>query len=179
LRFIGNLILLAAMVVAAWYFTGWTNGQIPVTVTGQKLIIMDGDSFVLGTRKLRLDGIDAPEYKQTCEYAASITWECGKVARAALEQMLREPGLACVAGAHDRYGRSIATCSNRRLPDIAAAQVANGMAVSHEFYGMRSYGEEEDAAMSAKSGIWVGKFIMPSEWRATHPTLRTNTVPAE
>jgi endonuclease YncB( thermonuclease family) len=167
------------MIIVAWYFAESTNDQTSVPVAGQKLAIMDGDSFVLGDRKLRLDGIDAPEYNQMCEDAAGTTWECGKAARAALEQILREPGLACVAGVRDRYGRSIATCSNSRLPDIAAAQVANGMAVSDEFYDMRSYGDEEDAASAAKRGIWVGEFMQPSQWRASHPALRTNTVPAE
>jgi endonuclease YncB( thermonuclease family) len=167
------------MMVAAWCYAASSDGRAPVPVTGQKLFIMDGDSFVLGDRKLRLDGIDAPEYKQICRDAAGAAWECGKAARASLEQMLREPGLACVAEVHDRYARSISKCSNSRLPDIAAAQVANGMAVSDAFYGMRTYGDDEDTARASKRGIWVGEFIPPSEWRAAHPTLRTNTVPAE
>lgn len=148
-------------------------------IAGQKLIVTDGDSFVIGVRRLRLDGIDAPEYRQTCKDPTGSFWECGKAARAALEALLREPELRCVAEAQDRYARSIATCGNKRRSDVAASQVAMGMAVSDEFYGIRSYGDEEDAARSAKIGIWSGEFTAPSEWRALYPILRTNTVPAE
>ncbi len=167
------------MMAIAWYYSRWTDKRAPVPMIEEQLFVADGDSFSNGGEKLRLDGIDAPEYSQTCADIAGNKWECGKVAHAALEQILREPGLACIAGVRDRYARSIATCSNSRLSDIGAAQVANGMAVSDDFYGMRSYGDEEDAARAGKRGVWVGEFMPPSEWRAAHPTLRTKTVPAE
>jgi endonuclease YncB( thermonuclease family) len=128
--------------------------------------VADGDSFQVDGRKLRLNGIDAPEYKQRCKDANGEPWECGKAARASLEMLLRSPGLRCEAEAEDRYGRSIASCSATNIADIAAAQVNAGMAVSHEYYGVRSYGDEEDAARSAKRGIWAGEFEAPSDWRA-------------
>ena len=59
-------LLLAAMMVAAWFYGVWTDQRKPVPIVGQKIYVVDGDSFVVGTRKLRLDGIDAPELKQTC-----------------------------------------------------------------------------------------------------------------
>jgi endonuclease YncB( thermonuclease family) len=167
------------MIAATWYFDQLANTREAVPVGGQTLTVADGDSFSVGTRKLRLDGIDAPEYAQTCKDVNGIAWECGKAARAALEQFLLEPGLACSADAQDKYARSIANCGNGRVPDIAAAQVASGMAVSHEYYGVRDYGNEEDAARAARRGIWVGEFMPPDEWRAAQATLRTNTQPAE
>ena len=93
--------------------------------------------------------------------------------------MLRLPGLSCVGNATDQYGRLIATCSAANISDIGGAQVLAGAAVSHEYYGIRNYGKEEDRARDAKRGIWVGKFLQPAEWRAAYATLRTNTVPAE
>jgi endonuclease YncB( thermonuclease family) len=167
------------MIAATWYFDRLASTREPVPVGSKTLKVADGDSFSAGTRKLRLDGIDAPEYAQTCKDANGAAWECGKAARAALEQLLREPGLACNAEAQDKYARSIANCGNGRVPDIAAVQVANGMAVSHEFHGVRSYGDEEDAARAARRGIWVGEFMPPNQWRAIQATLRTNTQPAE
>ena len=163
----------------AWIYGNVSDSRTPVSITGRTLIVVDGDSFVIGSQKLRMDGIDAPEYLQTCSDAAGKPWNCGHKARASLEQMLREPGLACVADAQDRYSRSIVTCSNNRLSDIAAAQVTQGHAVSDDYFGIRSYGDEEDAARLARLGIWTGEFMLSSEWRASHPTLRTNTVPAE
>ena len=96
----------------------WPDPGERVAVPGQNLTVADGDSFAIGVRKLRLDGIDAPEYRQTCTDPDGRAWECGKASRASLEQFLREPGLACIAGAFDKYGRSIATCSNAHGADI-------------------------------------------------------------
>lgn len=152
--------------VTIWLYRPAT-GQ-PVLTQGRTLTIADGDSFAIGARKLRLDGIDAPEYHQTCADAAVRAWDCGNASRASLEQLLREPGLTCTAGAIDKYGRSIATCSNARLADIAAAQVHAGMAVSDEYFGIRSYGDEEDEAISARRGLWTGEFLRPDEWRAAN-----------
>ncbi len=162
------LLVLAALLIVAFYVDEWSDAGAPVLIAGQKLHIADGDSFSVGTQKLRLDGIDAPEYRQICQDAAGTAWQCGKASRAALEQILIQPGLACIAGVRDKYARAIATCSTTALPDIAAAQVRSGMAVSDEFYGIRSYGEEEDSARAAKSGLWTGEFLRPDEWRAVN-----------
>lgn len=162
-------LLLAAMMVAAWFYGVWTDQRQPVPIVGQKIYVVDGDSFVAGTRKLRLDGIDAPELKQTCNDSQNGEWPCGRMARAALEKLLLEPGLSCIAEAEDRYARSVARCRSESKPDIAAAQVSDGMAVSHEFNGMRDYGSEEDTARTQKRGIWRGAFDRPEDWRAKNP----------
>jgi endonuclease YncB( thermonuclease family) len=162
------VVLLAALLITAWYFDDQINGWGPVPVAGQKLFIADGDSFALGERRLRLRGIDAPEYHQTCKDANGADWPCGRTARAALEKLLTEPGLACEAEAHDRYARSLATCRTTATADVAAAQVQGGMAISDEYYGSRSYGDEEDTAHSAKRGIWQGAFVLPKDWRAAN-----------
>jgi endonuclease YncB( thermonuclease family) len=167
LRRLGFAFLLAAMLFAAWHFGEWSNQRTAVPVEGQKLLVMDGDSFTIGPRKLRLNGIDAPEYRQVCKDRAGNDWPCGRTARAALEKLLTEPGLVCEADIRDRYARSLAICRTAQTPDIAAAQVREGMAVSDEFNGMRSYGDQEDAASDAKRGIWQGQFVRPAEWRAS------------
>lgn len=146
----------------------WPDYGQPLQIKGQTLAIADGDSFAVGSRKLRLDGIDAPEYHQTCSDAAGRVWECGKASRASLEQFFLEPGLTCTAGATDKYARSIAKCSNVGRADISAAQVNAGMAISDEYFAVRSYGEEEDAARAARRGLWTGEFIRPDEWRAAN-----------
>lgn len=162
-------LLLPAMMVAAWLYGVWTDQRQPVPIAGQKIYVVDGDSFVVGTRKLRLDGIDAPELKQTCNDSQNGEWPCGRMARAALEKLLLEPGLSCIGEAEDRYARSVARCRSESTPDIAAAQVSDGMAVSHQFNGMRDYGSEEDTARTQKRGIWRGAFDRPEDWRAQNP----------
>jgi endonuclease YncB( thermonuclease family) len=161
-------MLLAALLVSAWYYGVFADTRETIPINGQTLNIVDGDSFSIGGRKLRLDGIDAPEYRQSCKEANNANWECGKAARAALELLLRQPGLICTAEASDKYARAIATCSTKQTADVAAAQVSSGMAISDDFYGIRSYGEEEDNARNAKRGLWMGEFLRPNEWRAAN-----------
>jgi endonuclease YncB( thermonuclease family) len=158
------------MVASAWYLDDITQSSEIIGAADGKPVIADGDSFAIGGRKLRLHGIDAPEYRQTCNDARGLAWECGKAARAALEEMLHAPGLVCKSNVKDRYSRSIATCSNAKTLNIAAAQVANGWAVSNNFYGLRDYGSEEDDARNAKRGIWIGEFTHPRDWRTLNAT---------
>lgn len=152
------------MLAFAWYYDPRENiaaGNAPVRA-------IDGDSFTIGTNELRLEGIDAPEYRQTCKDSRGLDWECGKAARAALEKRLFEPGLTCSAQAKDRYSRALAKCRTAHTSDVAAAQVLDGMAVSHEYYGVRDYPDEEDAAREVARGIWQGAFTDPGKWRELH-----------
>jgi endonuclease YncB( thermonuclease family) len=157
------LLILIAVISAALH--EFSQSSQTVAASGLRLQVRDGDSFDLGPVRLRLRGIDAPEYRQSCTDANGAGWACGKAARANLEKLLREPGLTCDYEVADRYGRELAQCRTQVTADIAAAQVEAGFALSHEFAGMRDYPDEEDAASVAKRGIWAGKFTHPEDWR--------------
>ena len=157
------LLFLGLMIAIAWLY----DPRESISAGNAKIHIADGDSFAIGTNKLRLEGIDAPEYHQTCRGADGADWQCGKAARAALEKRLLEPGLVCKAQTRDKYGRALANCSTGQSTDIGAAQVRDGMAISQEYYGVRDYPDEEDAAREARRGIWIGPFQQPDEWRAS------------
>jgi endonuclease YncB( thermonuclease family) len=178
-RIAGWLALLILMALGAWLLDNWGQPPRIIEPRGQNIRVADGDSFAIGGQKMRLVGIDAPEYGQTCKNASGAAWQCGKMARASLELMIRQPDLSCMATAVDQYRRALVTCSTADVPDIASAQVLAGMAISNAYFGIRNYGEEEDIAHNAKRGIWIGEFVPPAEWRAAYPTLRTKTVPAE
>ncbi len=185
MRFIIGLIkilLLLALFAAAAYFSLRDETKTPIATSGQKIFVADGDSFAIGDKKYRLKGIDAPEYNQTCKDEKGADWQCGRVSHGALEQLLLSPGLACSGQIEDRYHRALAACSLGDGRDIAAEQVRAGMAVSHEYYDVRDFPEEEDAARLAKRGIWRGVFMLPEDYRKlskAQPILRTNTHPAE
>jgi len=164
-RTIGWLLVLLAAGVAAAFIDQWIDPPRKIAAGGQQIKAADGDSFSIGSLKLRLDGIDAPEYRQSCTDRSAALWDCGKVARTSLEQMLRQAGLSCLTDAVDQYGRLIAVCSTLAIPDIGAAQVGAGMAISQEYFGVRSYADEEDRAKKSQRGIWGGTFVGPSEWR--------------
>jgi endonuclease YncB( thermonuclease family) len=161
-------VLLIVGIVAAYFYANWSDARVSIAASGQKIFVVDGDSFAIGSQKMRLDGIDAPEYRQSCRDEAGREWQCGRAARAALEKIVLEPGFACEMEARDRYARALATCNTAHTPDVAAAQVEGGMAVTHEFGGMRDYGAEEDRARKSRLGIWRGEFDRPEMWRAAN-----------
>lgn len=124
-------------------------------------VIADGDSITLGATRIRLRGIDAPEYAQTCQ-KDGIDYACGKRAREALAAMTAGRAVSCTGSQHDRYGRLLGNCMAGGV-DLNRAQVQAGWAVA---YG--AFESEETAARAAKVGIWAGTFERPQEWRQRH-----------
>ncbi|MGL4324514.1 MAG: thermonuclease family protein [Beijerinckiaceae bacterium] len=124
---------------------------------------IDGDSLRLYDRELRLQGIDAPEYRQTCRNASSQEIQCGRDARRTLADMLARANVRCALKGQDRFGRDLATCHAGEV-NINAAMVRAGMAIA---FG--AYESEEANARAAKRGLWALQFDRPAEWRARHP----------
>jgi len=124
---------------------------------------IDGDSLRLLGEELRLEGIDAPEYRQTCRDRAGGEVACGRQARRALAAMLALGTTRCTISRADRYGRGLARCWQGDA-EINAALVRQGNAVS---YG--SYQAEEAEAKAAGRGIWATSFERPQDWRRSHP----------
>lgn len=124
-------------------------------------IINDGDSLTLGTERVRLRGIDAPEYNQTCQRNGA-DYPCGRQARQALASLIAGKAVSCSGWQRDRYGRTLGDCTAGGV-DLNRAQVEAGWAVAYgDFEG------PEGTARAAKLGIWAGDFVNPQEWRATH-----------
>ena len=78
------LLVLALVLLAGFY--ALTRPRLEralperqAAVVGQAWIV-DGDSLRLAGRSIRLDGIDAPEWDQTCLDAGGQTWRCGRAA---------------------------------------------------------------------------------------------------
>jgi endonuclease YncB( thermonuclease family) len=99
--------------------------------------VIDGDTFKLGTRKVRIIGIDAPEtHPPRCAREARL----GEAATAKLQELLNQGAFVMVGpsyGDKDRYGRDLRTIT-RTGPDgseqsIAADMRASGLA--HRYLG--------------------------------------------
>src|SRR5215831_3877299 len=73
--------------------------------------IVDGDTVRIGGVSIRLEGIDAPEWDQSCTDPGGKAWLCGQVATRRLREHTRWQSLTCAPRAHDRYGRVVATCT--------------------------------------------------------------------
>jgi endonuclease YncB( thermonuclease family) len=124
-------------------------------------VVNDGDSITLGTKRVRLVGIDAPEYSQICRKDGA-DYACGRRAREALVQLIGAKPVSCSGGQNDRYGRLLGNCVAGGV-DLNRAQVEAGWAVA---YG--GYESEEASARAARAGIWAGTFERPQDWRHHH-----------
>lgn len=153
-RWLSLLALLGLGAVGYWQQTG-------ETITGMGRAI-DGDSLRIGTRELRLAGIDAPELHQTCERDGA-GYPCGREARRVFSDMLARGAVTCTVRESDRYGRGLAICKQGEI-EVNAVLVRQGQAVA---YGR--YDADERQARAARRGIWAGGFERPSDWRRMYP----------
>jgi endonuclease YncB( thermonuclease family) len=124
--------------------------------------IIDGDTIRIGDTRIRLHGIDAPELKQTCTTGGK-EWPCGREATNALIRIVGEQQVSCFQRDLDRYGRIVAVCRAGSV-DLNAWMVSSGWAVAYKRFSM-DYVRDEDAARSARKGVWRGRFVMPWDWR--------------
>jgi endonuclease YncB( thermonuclease family) len=120
--------------------------------------VIDGDSLQADGVEVRLWGIDAPEFNQTC-VRNGTTHPCGREARARLKALVESAGIQCKGFGSDQYGRLLAVC---RTPngEVNAAMVREGFAFS---YG--GYASEEAEAKSAMRGVWAGEAEQPRAFR--------------
>ncbi|MEZ0004509.1 thermonuclease family protein [Sinorhizobium fredii] len=121
-------------------------------------VASDGDSLRLNGRRVRIEGIDAPEIGQTCQRGGA-GWSCGAEAQQRLEGLIDGTTTRCRLHGHDRYGRELGLCEAGGR-DVGREMVLSGHAVS---YGL--YREEEALARDSGAGLWAGDFVRPQEWR--------------
>lgn len=146
----------------------------------------DGDSLEINGQRVRLFGIDAPEFDQTCTKDGA-QWACGAEAADQLSRLVTGREVRCVANGVDQYQRLLARCSVGGM-DVNAAMVERGYAIAFRKYS-NDYVDEEMRAKAAKRGIWAGTFADPSMVRAAkrgqrstprleRSTLRAMSMPA-
>ena len=102
--------------------------------------VVDGDTFKLGQRRIRIIGIDAPEtHPARCPEEARL----GEQATAKLQQLLNQGPFEMVApiyGRTDKYGRDLRSI-NRKLPDGSTQSIADAMrdsGLAHRYNGFKS-----------------------------------------
>lgn len=139
-----------------------------VTVTPGTANVIDGDSFRLGKDEIRLNGIDAPEYRQVCRDERGRNWNCGRAAADALRRLVSGREVACKGLDADRYGRLVSRCTAGSV-QLNAEMVRLGWAIAYTRHDM-SYVDEEAEARRDRRGIWRGTFELPADWREIHRT---------
>lgn len=134
--------------------------------------VHDGDTLTVGGQRIRLRGIDAPEYLQTCG-PTDAGYPCGREARRALAQLTAGRQVSCQGWEIDRYNRLLGVCSaGAPALDINREMVRLGWAVA---YG--SYWSDEKEAREAKRGIWRSGFQLPRDWRTAHQPDQADDAP--
>lgn len=125
--------------------------------------IIDGDTLIVAGHRVRLRGVDAPEPDQTC--GAADTARCGDIATLTLAGIIESHWLTCFAAAPPP-APIVATCriGGAKGIDIGARLVASGWALVPP--GDATYAAQQDAARSARRGLWQGAFTPPWQWRA-------------
>lgn len=155
-----DYFLLAGLVVGIIFIIRYYGpGQ-----SDPRVVVLDGDSLRLKGRDIRLYGIDAPEYGQSCQLANGKSYKCGRDARTFLRKLVAGHSVKCRQIDLDRYDRDIAVCTAGET-ELNLAMVESGWAVaylSHSF----NYARAEKKARKAGRGIWRGKFVEPEDWRA-------------
>ena len=156
--------------------TDWVDDQVEVVRPGPesprtpapdadlsgRARVIDGDTIEVGTVRVRLHGVDAPESAQSC-LAEGERWPCGQRATQALDRQIGGRTVACSERDRDRYGRIVAVCRHGGR-DINAWLVRQGWALAYRRYS-RAYVNEEASAKAERRGIWRGEFVPPWDWR--------------
>ena len=171
-----TVLVLLGIVVAIQYFKPeWTGVEVnPRSAKDGNYIAIDGDSFKAGTVEIRLHGIDAPEYRQTCQEQNGKQQACGKLARDALSKLIRGRNIDCRIIDRDRYGRQVSVCRDGTL-EINREMVRLGWAVAYRRHAL-GYVAAEREAKAARRGIWAWTFEMPEDYRNRSRAVEGNVV---
>ena len=136
--------------------------------------IIDGDTVHINSKKIRLEGIDAPEIRQQCQkvfleisvivgFNLKKDYPCGVISKEKLIDKINKSQIKCVSSGSDRYKRYLATCYKDKI-NLNKWMVRNGLAVAYKRYS-KHYLRDEIYAKENKLGLWKGSFIRPEKWR--------------
>jgi len=178
-KYIFIFILTFIFSVVVFFVLRNSKNKVRFTIQGRVSRVKDGDTFVVGGKVVNLYGIDAPEFKQQCEYYNINTkknslYSCGESAKEYLKRKINLKNIKCDVKDEDKYGRFISICYIQKYDkktkkyiedlDVNRDLILNGYAVAYTKYS-KKYVKEEYDAKKKKKGIWNGDFIRPEKYR--------------
>lgn len=95
--------------------------------------VTDGDTFRCGERRVRMEGIDAPELPGHCQPGRDCVSGDPFASRSNLQRLVAGRTVQCQEVDTDRYGRTIGRCFADEV-DLSCEQIAGGFAQRR--YGM-------------------------------------------
>lgn len=136
---------------------------------------VDGDTLEVSGKRVRLFGIDAPEFDQTCQ-KGGVSWACGKAATEQLSALVVGQQVDCRGAGVDQYGRMLAVCT-AGSGQLNQTMVEQGWVVAYRQYS-DNYAAAELHAKSNHLGIWSSTFMLPSDYRHSKLPAAFASVPA-
>ena len=124
--------------------------------SANSLKIVDGDTIVLNGKKIRFEGIDTPELKQTC-LKDNEKVKCGMLAKKLLIKKIGNNVPACIGKKKDFYKRTLAECFING-ESLSSFMVKNGYACDYIYYSKGKYAKEQKYAKASKLGVWKMKY---------------------
>ena len=131
-------------------------------VKSYEIKIIDGDTIYLNGEKIRFNGIDTPELKQTCNKNNEIIL-CGIEAKKLLIEKIGKNKVQCIREGKDQYKRTLAECFVNDL-SLSTYLVRKGYAFAYRKYSTK-FVEDEDYAKKNNLGMWSMKFEYPWDYR--------------
>jgi endonuclease YncB( thermonuclease family) len=147
-------VLLAGVLAAPLYFFAKPGDALerPSQRISGRAAVVDGDTIEISGIRIRLEGIDAPELRQSCPRRWYGEWPAGRDAAAALGGMVAGRRVTCQSHGTDKYGRMLGVCFVGPQ-DLNRAMVRRGLAWAFVRYSRR-YVTDEQSARAARRGIW-------------------------
>ena len=127
-----------------------------------QVTVTDGDTIRIGEERIRFNGIDAPELKQTCLYQ-EIEFNCGEFSKDLLIEKIANKEVSCIRESKDQYGRTLAECFVGK-ESLSSYLVREGYAFAYRKYSEKFIADEE-YAQSKGNGMWSMEFLFPWDFR--------------
>lgn len=167
-KYLGFVLLLSLLAVVLQEFKAPPpSSPEACNLSGKVVKVSDGDSIEIkddnGTvHKIRLSGIDAPEYNQSY----------GRAAKKFLAAVIENKTLCLEWHKTDRYKRLVGKVWYQGQ-DVNLQVVEAGLAWFYKYYedeqaaaDRKLYADAEQQAKAAKKGLWGGtKAVAPWDWR--------------
>ncbi len=154
-------VLFCFILLSAFYITLPLQADEIISSEANPIKVVDGDSLEIGSHRIRLTGIDAPEYHQYCKTPDKKSYPCGKQSLTHLKNLIKDTQVKCIIHKKDKYNRDLCTCYANNT-NLNAEMVRSGYAI---VYLQSDYQTEQSEAKVHKRGIWNGKFIHPRLFR--------------
>jgi endonuclease YncB( thermonuclease family) len=131
--------------------------QVGESISGQVAKVVDGDTFDIGRRRIRIWGIDAPEKRARCRRDGR-RWRPAWGSTAALNDCLRGTTVTCRVQKIERRWRKVRYVSecwrDDSKEDVAACMVQSGWATDWPGYSGGHYAPLEAGPKASRRGVW-------------------------